>query len=347
MTAFLRAVASLLLILAVQRLGAWPVPLAWYVGVGAAEWGHWLALGALALGCCRRDWPLRLICVAVVAVALAPCLSAWQRGMSWTRLVQPWSADTTPPRTLTLERGVLMDVYSPKVGHPSPTLLVVHGGSWARGSRQDFVAFNQRFRDLGYLVVSIDYRLAPAHPYPAAPEDLDMAWDYVRSHAAELGADPDPERMVWVGRSAGAHLALLEAYARRPSGAVVAFYPPTDMRWSFEHPSNPAVLDSSGAIRDFLGAEPDAAEARYREASPLQQVKAGAPPTLLLHGGRDDLVYPAQTRRLQQRLGELGVPCQVEWYPWANHGFDINPNGPSGQLSMAAVETFLARVCPP
>jgi len=329
------ALSLLLLAVASQRLYAWPLPFCWELSVGSAEWGHWLALVALTLG---LSTPVaRPICFVTVAISLAPCVAAWRHGgFAWARLLTGWGGSTQPTREVEVSPGLWMDVYVPE--SPAPGVLVVHGGSWARGSRKDFQALNAHLRQQGYFVASLDYRLAPAHPYPAACEDLDRAYDYVVSHAAELKVDP--LRLAWLGRSAGAHLALQQGYVRRPTRCVVAYYPPTDMLWSYEHPSNPRVLDSPAALRDFLGSAPPAPV--YQEASPLLRVAAGAPATLLLHGLRDDLVYVEQSRRLERKLGELGVPCATLYLPWANHGCDINLAGPSGQLCTQAVTRFLA-----
>lgn len=327
----------LLLVVASQRLYAWPLPYCWELSVGSAEWGHWLALAALLLGLLVPQ--ARVLCFFTIAISLAPCLGAARTnpGFSWTRLATGWGGSPEPSREVEVSPGVFMDLYVPE--KLSPGVLVVHGGSWARGSRKDFRALNACLREQGYFVASLDYRLAPAHPYPAGCEDLDKAYDYVVAHAQELHVDP--QRLAWLGRSAGAHLALQQAYVRRPSRCVVAFYPPTDMQWSYEHPSNPRVLDSQASLRDFLGVAPPAPV--YTESSPLQRVAVGAPPTLLLHGLRDDLVYPEQSRRLAVRLGELGVSCSTLYLPWANHGCDINLAGPSGQLCTLEIRDFLQK----
>jgi len=338
--------ALLLLVVASQRIYRWPIPKAFELSVGAAEWGHWLALAALLLGLATPKQPgVRILCAAVVALGLAPCLGAWWADpeFSWKRLVTGWGgANPGAFREVTLPSGQGLDLYLPPQTDNErglfPGVLVVHGGSWARGSRKDFAALNRYLSAQGYFVASLDYRLAPAHPYPAALEDLDQAFDYVIDHSQELHLDPN--RLAWLGRSAGGHLALLEAYGRRPSRCVVAYYPPTDMLWSYQHPSNPQVLDSPAALRDFLGGPPSAL---YQEASPLHTVSAGAPPTLLLHGLSDDLVYAEQSRRLQRRLAELGTPCQTRLLPWAHHGCDVNLQGPSGQLCTLSLMRFFQR----
>ncbi len=280
-----------------------------------------------------------MLALFVAAIGLTPVIYArsMNSDFSFARLLLGWGGNPLPEREIQLPNGQWMDVYLP--AQRGPGVLVVHGGSWARGSRRDFRALNGYLRQKGYFVASLDYRLAPAHPYPAALEDLDFAYDYLVEHAQDFRLDA--KRMAWLGRSAGGHLALLEAYSRRPSRCVIGYYPPTDMQWSYEHPSNPRVLDSPAALRDFLGGPPNNRAAVYEEASPLQRAHPKCPPTLLLHGLPDDLVYPEQSRRLERRLAQLGVPCESLYLPWGHHGCDINLAGPSGQLCTLALERFL------
>ena len=334
-------VALLLLAVVSQRLYCWPLPFCWELSVGTAEWGHWLALAALLLGLVAHSFPAaRLVFLVSAAIALAPCIGAWRSdpGFSWIRLATGWGGSPLPTREVTLTSGNHMDLFIPEETH-APGILVVHGGSWARGSRRDFRALSGYLRSQGYVVANIDYRLAPKFKYPASSEDLDEAYDYLTSHAPEFHLDP--QRICWLGRSAGAHLALLQAYVRRPSRCAIGYYPPSDLVWSYQHPSNPRVLDSAAAIRDYIGGTPTEMPEVYAQASPLQQVANGAPPTLLLHGLHDDLVYAEQSRRLQRRLTEVGTPCEALYLPWANHGCDINLAGPSGQLCTLAVDRFL------
>lgn len=334
-------VALLLLTLACQRFYNLPVAYSWEIGVGVTEWGHWLALVAMLLAIALQHRGTRACLALTTILSLQPALSASlaSPGFSWPRLFQA-DPGGPPPLSLQVPEGEMLDFYPADKNRPTPLILVVHGGSWARGSRSQFRSLNYRLQAEGYSVASLDYRLAPAHPYPAASQDLDRAYDYLIENAARLSIDPT--RVAWLGRSAGGHLALLQAYGRRPSQAVVAYYPPTDLHWSYEHPSNPRVLDSCQAIRDFLGATPQSNPTLYTEASPLALAHSGAPPTLLVHGLSDDLVYPVQSQRLAARLEQLQVPWRLCQLRLANHGFDIHLNGPSGQLATHEVLDFLA-----
>jgi acetyl esterase/lipase len=151
---------------------------------------------------------------------------------------------------------------------------------------------------------------------------------------------------VLLGRSAGGQLALSVAYAD-PDPAirgVVSFYAPTDMKYSYEHPSNPWVLDSRAVLEAYLGGNPAQASGTYEAASPIRFVSAGTVPTLLVHGGRDELVFPVQSERLAVRLAQAQRPHYVLRLPWATHGCDVHFNGPCGQISTYAVERFLSAV---
>lgn len=230
---------------------------------------------------------------------------------------------------------------------PLPVVVAIHGGSWSSGSPDQLPAINRYLAGRGYAVAAIGYRLAPGAPFPAAHEDVLAAVTWLAREGPAL--DLDPRRVVLLGRSAGGHLALLAAYTAKDPAirGVVAYYPPTDLVWSWEHPSNPWVFDSPGVLRAFLGGSPAERPDAYRAASPLGFAAAHVPPTLLLHGGRDELVFLRQSQRLEERLRELGVAHLLVTLPWATHGCDANLAGPSGQLGTFAIERFLAAVLAP
>ena len=331
--------AFLLFVCSTQVFKAWPYPHGWELSIGLTEWGYWVGLATLLVLPLVKCYRAKAWMAVAAAILLAPVLGAWRsdREFSWGRLAFGWQKGPAP-ETLEVPGGQPLDLYRPASAGPHPLVLVVHGGSWARGSRKDFAGLNHLLVSRGWMVASLDYRLAPQHRYPAASDDLDRAYDWLLSRA---DLNIDGTRVAWLGRSAGAHLALLQAYQRRPSRAVVAFYPPTDLLWSYQHPSNPQVLDSCAAIRDFLGGSPQEQPEIYQQSSPLAQ--GTAVPTLMLHGLRDDLVFPKQSRRLAQRLQSEGVAYELLEIPWANHGCDIHLGGPSGQLTTLAALRFLQR----
>ena len=104
------------------------------------------------------------------------------------------------------------------------------------------------------------------------------------------------------------------------------------------------MLDSRAVLEAYLGGSPTTAPAAYQAASPINYVGPATPPTLLIHGERDDLVAFAQSARLDARLAAAGRPHFLAALPWANHGCDVNLQGPCGQITTYAVERFLAAI---
>lgn len=228
--------------------------------------------------------------------------------------------------------GKKWDRYQPE-GEPKGRILFLHGGSWRNGERDDYPQIFEYLADRGYEVLSPTYTLSGEEPYPAALSDIEVAIE--KAHSPNLP-------LFVAGRSSGGHLALLGSYNKSELvSGVIGFYPPVDMVWSYQNPSNPYVLDSQEAMIAFLEETPPEAPEKYSEASPIEQVTAGAPPTLLIHGGSDCLVFPRQSEMLSERLSKFQVPHYLLSLPWAEHGGDVQIYGPTGRLSLWAMEAFL------
>ena len=106
------------------------------------------------------------------------------------------------------------------------------------------------------------------------------------------------------------------------------------------------MLSSLNLPRDFLGGDPEEVPDAYRSSSAIALANPQSPPTLLLHGSRDELVWVLQSRRLHAHLQKIGAQSHFLELPWATHAFDFNPHGPGGQISTWAVEGFLRRILP-
>jgi acetyl esterase/lipase len=237
-----------------------------------------------------------------------------------------------------------LDFYQAQSVDPAPLVISIHGGSWRGGSNQDFIGMDRYLAGRGFAVADITYRLAPAWKFPSPVEDVRGAIAFLRSRTDVFGIDPN--QIVLLGRSAGGQIALTAAYSGNDSGirGVISFYGPTDMYWGWEHPGNPQVIDSSNNLRDYLGGSPSEVRSVYEAASPVRLVTSSAPPTLLLHGGRDELVSAENSARLSKRLNEAGVRHLNITFPWATHGFDYIVRGPGGQISVYAIEYFLETI---
>lgn len=234
-----------------------------------------------------------------------------------------------------------MDIYSPAFAGPHPAIVQIYGGAWQHGDPRENAAFASYFATRGYVVFAIDYRHAPRWGWTAQIEDVRNALAWIRNHGRERGADV--ARMAIVGRSAGAHLALLAAYTpgAPPVAAVVSLYGPTDLTRGFREPPRPDPLNVRAVLSAFMGGTPDAQPDAYRAASPLTYATHALPPTLLVYGGRDHVVAPSFGAALHRQLRATGTTSVLLELPWAEHAFDAVPFGPGGQLALYYVERFL------
>jgi acetyl esterase/lipase len=258
------------------------------------------------------------------------------------------SAKGVPSRTLTYvkypDTSLSLDFYPSQKSGNKPCVIVVHGGSWAGGDSKQLPELNSYLAIKGYNVASINYRMAPRYKTPAPVEDVRSAIAYLCKHAGELHIDT--AKFVLLGRSAGAQIALLAAYTlHKPQlKGVIDFYGPADMVWGYSVPSNPLIMDSRKVMENYIGGTYKQMPQKYFTCSPLEFVNEESTPTLIIHGSNDVLVSPEHSRRLNLKLQQNGIKHYYLKLPWATHGFDYNLNGPGGQLSTYAVETFLNTV---
>jgi acetyl esterase/lipase len=242
------------------------------------------------------------------------------------------------------DQKLTLDIYRPAyIDGTAPVVIVVPPWGWRHGNG-DFMALNAYLASRDYVVVSPDYRLAPPWRFPAARDDVLMAIAYVQTHARDLGVDP--KRIVLVGRADGGALALLAAYTTGESAirGVVSLYGPSDLRFEYDHPSSGSLRNTHSLLEAYLGGPPVRADQAYFEASPINFVSATSPPTLLIHGSRDQTIRAEESTRLEERLRQEGVRHMFVELPWATHACDKSFDGPCGQIVLYAVERFLDAV---
>ncbi|MFI5338117.1 MAG: alpha/beta hydrolase, partial [Opitutales bacterium] len=246
-------------------------------------------------------------------------------------------------------QDLALDFYAAAGDTRAPCLLVIHGGGWDSGDRTQLAEWNHRWAARGYAVAALSYRLAPRWTWPAPQEDVRAALAWLKAHAGELRLDP--ARFVLVGRSAGGQIATAVGYGTEDPAVrgVVAFYAVHDLPFAWSISGEDDTLNSVLLLRQYLGGPPDTPERqeRYRSGSGQLQVRPGLPPTLLLQGKPDTLVWYRHSRRLAAELARAGVPHLLLELPWATHGFDYNLDGPGGQLADHAIERFLRGVTEP
>ncbi|HEX3947478.1 MAG TPA: alpha/beta hydrolase, partial [Acidimicrobiales bacterium] len=236
-----------------------------------------------------------------------------------------------------------LDVFEPTSApsHPVPAVVDVHGGGWVLGDatlaassvdgRVEAALVGQ-----GWVFVSIDYRLAPAARWPAQIEDAKCAVRYLRANAASLHIDPG--HIGAIGASAGGQLVSMLGLAGPEAGfdvgadldqssavqAVVDEYGPSDMNapnWA----ASPVAQQVSPEVFGVPVGQPSPV---LTAASPVTYVGPGAPPFLVIQGDDDQVVPPAQSEELVQRLKAAGDQATLVMVANADHGLVPTGNRP-------------------
>ena len=227
-----------------------------------------------------------------------------------------------------------------------PLVVMVYGGSWARGNRKDLSELNYFLADAGFHVAAISYRLAPATHFPGPVDDVVAATEFLIKDADRWNIDP--KRIYLMGRSAGGQIAEMAALSDvkrgHPIKGIISLYAPADLIWGVETSKPWHIIDGKISIGTYLG-KGLTEETRdfYKSASPFFQVDAATPKHLLIHGKGDELVSSYHTRSLATRLKELGRPVEVEELRWSTHGFDYFYRTPSAIYTRRRVIEFLSR----
>jgi acetyl esterase/lipase len=253
-------------------------------------------------------------------------------------------------RTITVPAGDheipvrIIPAPEPTTG-PTAVFVHVHGGGWTIGSAagQD-AALERIVANTGMTVASVDYRLAPEHPYPAGLDDCERVTRWLIEHAAaELGTG----RLLIGGESAGANLALctaLRVIRDQPdalSGAAL-YYGNYDVTMTpSQRQAESGFLITTGSLAWFYDQYvPDASRRDDPDISPLHADLHGLPPVVLAVGTADSLVD--DTMFLTSRLLAACVDTELVVVPGGEHAFDMAPV-PECQEAVAAVDAFLAK----
>jgi len=249
-----------------------------------------------------------------------------------------------------------LDVYRPvDVSQPTPVVMVIHGGGWIEGTKEDRVLEIMPYLQMGFAAVNVEYRLGRASLAPAAVEDCRCALHWVFANAKKYNFDP--YRVVLQGGSAGGHLALITGMLTPAEGFDRECRAPDDDIWranpgTSKDPRVAAIVNWFG-ITDVLdelhganakgyavawfGNQPNADDLAKR-VSPINYVNGNVPPIVTIHGDNDELVPYSQAVRLHKALNVAGVPNQLYTVVGGNHGgFSADEN----QRAWAVIRRFL------
>lgn len=271
------------------------------------------------------------------------------------------------------------DVYGPHDARRHPVIFWLHGGALIFGDRTHIRAVQvERYVKAGFVVVSIDYRLAPETKLPEILEDVRDAYLWVRAKGPAL-FHADRDRIAVVGHSAGGYLTLAAGYHLQPRPkALVSFYGYGDITGAwYSRPDQfylrePAVSKERAELavgstvisegyeerrwpfylycrqqglwpKEVAGWDPDSQPRAFDPYCPVRNVSADYPPTLLLHGDQDTDVPFEQSAMMTRELARHNVEHRFIQIRGGPHGFDANLNDPQAVQAFEEVISFLKK----
>ena len=271
--------------------------------------------------------------------------------------------DAKPDSTVTFEevegQKLSAVVYKPSGSKASAAVIMyIHGGGWIQGSAANLGHDMRWFADRGYLVVSVDYRLATASQsaWDKAPQDVACALTWVHQNAARYGGDP--QRIVVAGDSAGGNLAVNLAYSaalgRARSGcggqvpipaAVMVQYPVVDPKDTHDNGYPITGFEPRMWTERYLGGPPNKFPDRLAAISSTTYLSAKAPPTLIIEPDNDGLVPSRGVLAFAEKAQSAGVAVTVHRIPHSNHIYDEMFAGSIGnQAGLTIRQAYLAKL---
>ncbi len=247
--------------------------------------------------------------------------------------------------------ALTLDVIKPAKPNGSAVLWIQSGGWYSNWmDAKIWLGVGKPFLDRGITLFIVRHGSAPKYTVPEAIDDVRRSVRFIRMKAKEY--DVDPERLGVMGGSAGGHLSLMlgttgddgDPDAKDPVlkqssrvAAVVALYPPTDLRGWVNDP--PAVIKKIPALKPPLTfdakMEPD--------CSPLLKVTEKSAPALMIHGDKDELVPISHSQNMLSAMEKAKVPCKLVTIEGAGHGFNPKQNqAVVGPATMEWFEKYLA-----
>jgi acetyl esterase len=231
-----------------------------------------------------------------------------------------------PSPTVPIPARIYTPVKPRQTNGLAPCLVFYHGGGWVIGDLDSHDVVCRKLADAGELIViSVDYRLAPEHKFPAAVDDAIEAAKWIAANASQFGIDPS--RLMVGGDSAGGNLAAVVAIAARDGdgpniAGQVLIYPATDFAMTHPSHSEPetSLLLTHSVIRWFKNHYLGDADINDWRASPARaNTLSGLPPAYVLTAGADPLRDEGD--EYARRLKQAGVPVTYRSFPGQFHGF--------------------------
>lgn len=222
------------------------------------------------------------------------------------------------------------DFYAPELRNPDgdPFVLVVHGGGWTGGKKEDMAMVCDALAKVGIASATVQYRLAPTNKYPAQLDDVQAAVRFFRSNSAKMGLSTT--KMGAIGASAGGHLSLLLGFTdtrdleskdfQSESSRVqfvVNLFGPTDLRYDFDK------MIASVLSMQVTGKPYDPVGEMTKSFSPIHYVDSKSAEVFTIHGEKDTLVPPMQAKRLDEALKAAKIPHTLRMIPGMGHEYNL------------------------
>ena len=215
-----------------------------------------------------------------------------------------------------------MDIYLPGARNEDSTnlMILIHGGGWNTGDKSDFSGYvpQLKVQFANYAIANINYRLATttSNHFPTQENDLKAAIDFLIQKSQDYQIS---QKIVLLGASAGAHMALLQAYkySTPKIKAVVDFFGPTDMAGLHNFYGGGSYYQS--ALQILMNGNPNTNSVMYDQSSPIKFVSTQSSPTIIFHGANDNVVPIVQSVSLRNKLNSLGVVNELTSYPNVGH----------------------------
>jgi acetyl esterase/lipase len=258
---------------------------------------------------------------------------------TWPNIVYASFPDVDPNLTS-------LDVYAPANARQAPVVVMIHGGGWRRGDKalaRMAGLKSEFFTGAGYVFVSVNYRLSPEVRHPTHVQDVARALAYVYDHIAEYGGDP--EQIIVMGHSAGAHLAALVATDERylaQAGKDLTLLKGVILLDGAGY-DIPALMRTAGPLgRAIYEAAFTSDPAVQRDASPITHVAPGKgiAPFLLIHVATRE-ASAAESRQLAAALQDAGAHAEVLAAEGKTHKTINTELGQPGDGPTQAVMAFL------
>ncbi|MFL5742521.1 MAG: prolyl oligopeptidase family serine peptidase [Flavisolibacter sp.] len=259
------------------------------------------------------------LCLSLSVLFLASCKKSTNDYVDPYQTINNLSYGSDPSET--------MDLYLPTSRNADSTklLVLIHGGAWTEGDKKDFDVYlpvlKQRLP--GWAFANINYRLATTiiNHFPTQENDMKLAVDFLSDKSSTYQFS---KKFVFLGASAGAHMALLQAYKNNSPHieAVVDFYGPSDMKALYDSAA-PGSINQVG-LQILMNGTPLQNPSMYQSSSPINFISAQTPPTLILHGSADLIVPVSESVGLRHQLQQAGIPVELDIYP--NMGHEIWPD---------------------